>query len=79
MNVGDTLSYNSNNELFGAGVSVCFGSAIDVDLSVTESTFVYTTWTSSDESERGGGNRRDEFNDREGRTSLEDGEGGENN
>lgn len=76
VNVGGALSYNSNNELFGAGLSVGFGSAIDVDLSVTESTVVYTTRTSSDESERGDGNRRDGYNEREGRTSRVDGEGG---
>lgn len=76
VNVGGALSYNSNNELFGAGISVGFGSAIDVDLSVTESTVVYTTRTSSDESDRGDGNRRDGYNEREGRTSRVDGEGG---
>lgn len=42
---------------------------------MTESTVVYTTRTSSDESERGDGNRRDGYNEREGRTSRVDGEG----
>lgn len=35
VNIGGTLSYNSNNELIGGEISVGFGSAIDVDLSVT--------------------------------------------